>query len=50
MSHKLGYIPKHILISPTTYRLLQKEAKATTGGNMCLLIREILDQYYEKKK
>lgn len=50
MTQKLGYIPKHILIAPATYRLLEKEAKATTGGNMNLLIREIFDQYYAKKK
>jgi len=50
MSKKLNYISKHILISPDIYRLMTKEAESTTGGNSNLLIREILEQYYAKKK
>lgn len=49
MNKKIEYIRKHIFLTPQIYRLLKKEADATTGGNMNLLIREILQQYYSSK-
>lgn len=50
MNKKAEYIHKHILIAPDIYRQLKKESDATTGGNMNLLIRDILEQYYSVKK